>query len=309
MITSKRNISKFYLPVFTFTTFFCALGLFLIIMVYDKTEFKELTTKDYLIIIYSNLLFVLASFLIRFYWKKAPKIKITHQSISFGKELYPLNEISKVKLTGSKPFLLGFKAEAATIHFKDKTKRLIFNDMYSNTWKIKLFLKQVIVNHGEYKEPPELNIDNLKFNQENLVVVKGVQWTSFRGLILWGTVVFFTVLALTNQQSLGSNFWYIFSLVGLGWYLLNSWLMHYVIVTKRYIVIKNHNLVWIKKIFPLNTIKEVAFEAQPKSPNKLRIITKDYKDKVYACATLRTSDWKKLKSILKERNIKVRYNL
>ena len=63
---------------------------------------------------------------------------------------------------------------------------------------------------------------------------------------------------------------------------------------------------WKKKIFRLDNIEELVFETQPKQANMLRIITKDFKRKLYRGGTLKDSTWLELKDDVERKNIKVR---
>lgn len=87
--------------------------------------------------------------------------------------------------------------------------------------------------------------------------------------------------------------------------ILNSQ-MNYFGISEHYFVVKNHNFIWKEKIYRLNNISEVVFETQGKMPNCLRIITKDFKYKLYPASTLCNETWLELKSALEKEGIKVR---
>lgn len=97
-----------------------------------------------------------------------------------------------------------------------------------------------------------------------------------------------------------------FAVFGTFWFLFNSWLMHFFCITNDYFIVKNHNLVWRTKIYRLKDIKEIVYETQSKQPNSLRIITKDFRNKVYPAGTLRDKTWLEMKSRLQMKGVKVR---
>ena len=82
--------------------------------------------------------------------------------------------------------------------------------------------------------------------------------------------------------------------------------MHYFGLTKDYLVVRNHNFIWKVKIFRLTDIKEVVFETQGKQPNCMRIITKDFRNKLYPAGTLRDKTWLEMKRQLESKGINVR---
>lgn len=148
--------------------------------------------------------------------------------------------------------------EAATITFRNKEIRYIFNDMYSNSWEFKYFLKQVVVDKNNYTEKKDLSIES------NLAGA------------------------------------------GLLWFFLNSYIMYYFKVSNNFFLIRNHNFFWVKKAYRISDIKEIVYETPGNLPNCLRIIIKDYRDKLYPAGTLRDNDWLNLKTTLESHKIKVR---
>ena len=100
--------------------------------------------------------------------------------------------------------------------------------------------------------------------------------------------------------------WLAFFLLSSFWFSFNSWLMHYFKVSDKYFVVKNHNFFWKTKAYLLSDIDEVVFETQGKMPNCLRVITKNFKSKMYPAGTLRNKTWLQLKDKLEQYHIKVR---
>lgn len=103
-----------------------------------------------------------------------------------------------------------------------------------------------------------------------------------------------------------SNFWIVFLTFGFFWFYFNSWLMHYFSLDKDFLIIKNHNLIWKQDIYKISNIKEVTFETQGKMPNCLRVIEKNFKEKLYPAGTLSDEKWIEFKLKLEKNGVKVR---
>lgn len=97
-----------------------------------------------------------------------------------------------------------------------------------------------------------------------------------------------------------------FGAFGTFWFVLQSWLMHYFGLTKDFLIVRNHNFIWKAKIYRLSDIKEIVFETQGKQPNCMRIITNNYKNKLYPAGTLRDKTWLNLKDKLEANGVTVR---
>jgi len=115
-----------------------------------------------------------------------------------------------------------------------------------------------------------------------------------------------TGLLCITQLLLSIKTLFIFGILAAGWIALYSYQMHYFGVSRDYFVVKKHNFFWMKKLYRMDNIKEVVFETQGKLPNCLRIITKDYRNKLFPACTLSDKTWLELKKALEERGITVR---
>ena len=85
-----------------------------------------------------------------------------------------------------------------------------------------------------------------------------------------------------------------------------SRMMHYFEISKVFFVIKNHYFFWKKTFYPISEIREVVYERQHKQPNRIRLITKDFKSKLYIAASLNNKIWLEMKTDLESKNIIVR---
>ena len=82
--------------------------------------------------------------------------------------------------------------------------------------------------------------------------------------------------------------------------------MHYFIITREFLVVKNTVWFWMREIYLLEDIKEIVIETPHKRETSLRIITTDYRDKLYSAGSLRNKTWKRLIEKFEIIKIKVR---
>ena len=252
--------------------------------------------------------FVFAGYSLYRYIKNAPKISLDKDFISFNSQSFPLSDITKIDLTGKRPFkyVINFPMEAARLTFNNGETKYIFDDMYSNSGEIKLFLKQVVIDKKNYFEPTGNVIDISSLDSEYFETYQGAVITSLRGISLWGFVGFFTYKLLSNSKSIATEFVLFISFILIFWFLMHTYLMNYFQVSNSFLVVRNHNFFWTKKVYRITDIKEIVFETQGKMPNCLRVITKSFKNKLYPAGTLRDRTWLELKDKFESYNIKVR---
>jgi hypothetical protein len=307
-ITTKRHPLKFYGSVAFGTIFLCGLGTLILFASIDILQKENPATKEYFMPVFSLALYLLAFSLLYAYWKNSPKIILDRQTIKIGGDTFNLKDVKDIALTGKMPFkfIITFPMEGTAILFNDGTEKILFDDMYSNSSEIKLFLERVVIkkqdfNHDSIKE---ISKDAIRF--ENEETFKGNQFTSLRGISLWGLIGFFTFLLISKRQNPPLGLLIFFGAFGTFWFVLHSWLMHYFGLTKDYLIVRNHNFFWKVKIFRLTDIKEVVYETQGKQPNCMRIITNDFRNKLYPAGTLRDKTWLDLKDKLEAKDVTVR---
>lgn len=308
IITSKRHPVKFYTVLIFVFLFLSALGTLFLFVSFDLLQKDSPETKNYFLPIFSIAFYFLAFSMVYAYLKNSPKISIDKHTITFGNERFYLKEIKQVILTGKMPFrlIIRFPMEGTALIFNDGTERFFFDDLFSNSWEIKSFLEQTVIKKTEYIPPQIENIDSNAIRFEQIETFKGNQITSLRGIMLWGLIGFFAFLLISKIQSSKIGFVIFFAVLGTFWFLFNSWLMHFFCITNDYFIVKNHNLVWLTKIYRIKDIKEIVYETQSNQPNSLRIITKDFRNKLYPAGTLRDKTWLEMKSILEKKGVKVR---
>lgn len=307
-ITTARHKTKFYLTVILGTLFFLGLATILLFIYFDQRELGNSKPKTALMPFFSIAVYFMAFYTVYRYYRNAPNIRVDNQLISFNNETFSLADVQHIELTGKRnfPYLFSFPMEAATLRFKDGQTKYIFDDMYENAWQLKSYLKHVLVDKKSFTEQDTKQIEKSELESEWYDTYKDNQFTSLRGISLWGLVSFFAFMQLTKGKAPSSGGWIFLVVFGIFWFVFHSWLMHYFEVSQSYFVVKNHNLIWKKKAYRLSDIKEIVFETQGKMPNCLRVITKDFRNKLYPAGTLRDRTWLELKDKLESHNIRVR---
>ncbi|NQY30801.1 MAG: hypothetical protein HRT69_15185 [Flavobacteriaceae bacterium] len=308
IIETQRHPLKFYATLAIGFLFLFALGSFMIFIGLDNEANKQAGNKYLIMPFFGSLVCLLAIWMVYSYWGNSPKITIDKTNIKIGNETFKLNSIKDVILTGKMPFrfIINFPMEGTAILFNDGRDKILFDDMYVNSYEVKSFLEQVIINKQEFKinTPKKVKISEFRF--ENTEVFKGNQFTSLRGVSLWGLIVFFAFLFIGKETSLKLGAAIFLSLLGTFWFVLNSWFMHYFELTKKLLIIRNHNFIWKMKAYNFSDINEVVFETQGNQPNCMRVITSDFRNKLYPAGTLRDKTWLKMKKTLEAKGVKVR---
>lgn len=296
-ITSKRHPYKFYLTLLLVNLFIFSLGaLFLI------PSIRESNNKLSLL---SLVFFALAIFMDFVFIKNSPKIVLSTKGLLFKNDFYSWDNLSSTKLTG-KSNLFFTPTECATLIFKDAITIHIFDDLYSNSSEMKHFIQEVVIGKKDVFKALNKNINSNNIDSEFFVSYKGNPIFSFRGILMWGLILFIILLPIFSKRTL--NIKGLFFLIPFCscWFLLNSWMMHYFEISKNFFIVKNHYFFWIKDSYSIAEIKEIVFESQPKQANKLRIITKNFKTKFYLAGSLTDKTWIEMKKDLESKNIIVR---
>lgn len=305
-ITSKRHPTRFYVSLAFSTLFFVGLATALVFIYNEPDTGRNEKKMPELMLLFSIALFGAAIYTIYRYIRNTPTITLTDTQIFFNNSGYALDSITQLVFTGKQSFsyIGSFKMEAIAITFSDVDTKYIFDDMYSNLWQIKLILKQRLIDKTESPALPLQHTDSPIITDTDFFdTYKGSLVFSLRGISLFTIVL----LALGGMLSkpipeilLTMTFLIIF------WTYLHSKLLYFFDLSEKFLVINNHLFFWRKKVFRLTDIKEVVYETQGRMPNCLRVITKDFKTKLYPAGTLNNADWRALKNQLELYNIIVR---
>jgi len=250
-ITSKRHKLRFYLTIILGSIFFLVLGAGLFYGYLKDSKNGTLKEKDKLIPILSVGIYVVAFYTVYRYYKNVPEIKVDKQSISFNNKTFNWNDLQNIKMNGKRPFafIIDFPMEATTLHFNDESLMYIFDDMYENSWELKSFLKQVIIDRKEFAEYEIQEVTGPEAKTEPYEVYKGNQIVSLRGISFWSIIILtaYSVVFPIKTPTLGIFVFYVF--FSSFWFLVHGWLMHYFKVSQSffcdkesYSVLENKNI-------------------------------------------------------------------
>lgn len=297
-IISKRHPYKFYLLLILTSIFFLGIGsIFIHASIRDNNDVGYYLFLVFVALtLYMNFLFI----------KNSSKIILNKKGIIYRNRVYDWEKISEIKLTGKCGLFFNAPAECTTLLFKDLTTIKIFDELYQNSSEMKYFIQEIVVNKKEEIVDEEEKINLSDFDKEFFIPYKGNPVFSFRGIFMWGLILFFVFLPVFIKKPTNWNAYLFINCFSLFWFILNSWMMNYFEISKNYFIIKNHYFFWKKDIYHISEIKEIVFESQGKQPNTLRLITNKFKSKIYSAGTLTDTTWLEMKTELESKNINVR---
>ena len=269
---------------------------------------NEVENKTYLMPIFGVLVYFIGFSFAKSYIKNTPKIILDFEKITIKNRTYYWKDIQNVKMTGKKGFgLLSYQMEVTTLQFQNKITEYIFDDMYSNSWEIKSFIKQIVVDKKNKFEISTNETNKKDIEKKHFEEFKGNPFFSFRGIMMWSLILFLLFMTFSPFRKISYfNALKFFIPFGFFWFAFNAYCMHYFELSKNYFVVRNHYFWWIKDIYKSSEIEIIVYESQGKQPNSLRIITKNYRRKLYPAGTLNDKKWLEMKTKLERQNIEVR---
>lgn len=250
--------------------------------------------------------------------KNSPSVLFNDDILLIGSKAYYWTDFKKVSFTGKKPCkcIFRYSMEGMMLQFGNEKPVYLLDYVYSDLWKLKQFVQQIIIEKKKKIEnplpPPLLNRSAYSHSY------KGNLFFSVYSILYWGTVSILVILII--------EFCHIYylsdcTLAGIilltcivGILMLLFWAisctMHFFELSEDHIAVKNHILFWKKRIYSLQDIREVGFD-KGSINNRifcLKLITKDFKYSIYPAGTLSQKQWKDLGENLKKHGIKVRNN-
>lgn len=297
-IISRRHKIRFYCTIIFLPLFFLIISA---LMISGKATKRSGNSG----IVFAVIVIGISIYFIYKYFKNVPVIKIDERRISFNRTSFLLTDIVDIQFTGKHNFpLIGtYLMEAAMIQFKNGQTRFIYGEMYENSWLIRSYLKQVVIDKKDFSAQGSYSNEKSELDNEVYDIYKGNQFLTVQGIILWGFTAFLLFIAL----KVGVLPAFLFIAVFLSFFFYNlSRQMNYFKLSDKFLVVKNHNLFWKKDVYGLSEIREVVFETRAKMPICLRVITNEYGDKLYPGDTLSRRTWFAFKTQLENKGIKVR---
>ena len=306
MIITRRHPLRFYFTLLLSSAFFFGMPIMLF-WLSSTPEGQEDPIATMAMLLFAIVLFLLGIYTWYKYLKNVPIIKIQKDYIQFGSDIYMQEDVEYVDLWGKKdfPFLISHPMEAASIRFKDGTVRYMFGDLYTNSWEVKSYLETVFIKKETYHPPHRKATKDHLMSSGEFQAFKQPQLLTMRGISVW--ILPFIIMYLVSPEGaaplggmLAVAAFFIF------WFILGSWFMHYPSLSKKELIIQNHNFFWKKHVYPLDQVKEVVFETQYRMPNCVRVIGTDHRNKLYPAGTLWDKDWWAFEEALEKKGIKVR---
>ncbi len=306
-LTLTRHSIRFYLVQGCLFLFLSALGINISWRSVQAISSAEVERGDYLTLTMGLGLLVLALFTVIRYFKNSPIVSIDSSTIRFGNnEVYQLCDIKDVKITGKIPFplIFDFPMEGTTIHFKDGTRKLLYDEIYTNAWQLKSFLDQVVVEKKAYKEPVHYrHSKNIELGEPEFF--KGNPLISFSGIMVMVMTGFLILMVATIPQPAARGIFFIFA-APIFIALAAASSMNYFGIAGEYLVVRHHFFVWKRHYYKLDDIKEIVFEQAGRSPNILRLISHNFNTHMYAASSLWDKDWLALMARLQANGVVVR---
>lgn len=318
--TSKRNIILTGLILVFSVGLFGTFGVLSIFKVLDDLNAGKPLTKTMFIVPIIFLPFAVYS--IYYLLSRFPQLTIDKTGITlstiFNSKSYQWNEIKGVEITGKqfhKFLFVSMPVEATTIHLNDDSDIYLWVDYYRNKSDLRVILDRAnnILQANKQFARLDFNLDRPDFSKQLPTDNDGKEFNgnhllSFNGLIFYGWLGFFTYLFIIRDHNPLNN---ITGLIVLPFVIFSfpalfSYQMHYFIVGQNYLIIKNTIWFWKRDIYLLTDIKEVVIETPHRLSTSLRIITTDYRDKLYPAGSLSDTTWKEMMEQLRTDKIKVR---
>ncbi|MDF2187835.1 PH domain-containing protein [Paraflavitalea sp. CAU 1676] len=240
----------------------------------------------------------------------------------FRTRSYSWNEISKIQLTGKRKYKflhIVVPAEAVTIRLHDGREIPIWESNYRNMPALRLVLQRA----AALLKLPDNSMKNLDFSKvEKEAGVSDMEVGTgklYKGnYLLSGAMIAiyaFIVLIFILDRMLFSEFKKQIWVSLLNWTILVvvCWPMtiqlYYFEITNHYLVVRHHLFWWHKKNYAIGDIMELVVEAPGKRSNSLRIITNDFKTRIYTADSIRAKDWPEFIEDLRARGLTVRDEL
>ncbi|MBA3286035.1 MAG: PH domain-containing protein [Nitrosopumilus sp.] len=251
-----------------------------------------------------------------------PTFKIDKTGIEvstiFKTKFYNWSQIKRIEITGKQPckfLFVSMPVEATTIQFIDNSEIYLWVDYYRNKSDLRVILDRanIILQANKEFSRLDFNTDRPDFSKQLPTDCDGKEFNgnhflTFNGVIFYGWIGYFTYLSLTIENNPLKN---LAGLIALPLVLLSipalvSYQMHYFVVGQDYLIIKNTLWFWKTHIYLLKDIKEVVIETPHRLSTSLRVITNDYRDKLYPAGSLSDKTWSEMMEQLDNDKIKVR---
>ena len=282
--------SKYKIPQLIIIIIFCLLFMGMPFIILNNGRTFE---HRYFVIIFP----ILSLFLFYSTFQKSPRILFDDEFITarylFSEKAYRWSSITDIYLSRKENYMLQ-AMEATSIIFDNEDKLSIWQDVYSNCEEMRSYISQK--SSAKIRDPrPNIVSSNLQSITRRRY--SGNVYTSFNTLLVVGMAIFMFISTKGKAKS------EILILIPIGFIILLflgvGTQMNYFLIDDGCLFIKNHYFPWVNKQVKLEDIVEVDIETPNKRSTGLRIITKDFKSKIYGAGSLRSGNWDDLLNELK----------
>lgn len=300
-VTSQRHLLNFYITLVVGCIIFIALVALPFILI---SKGGQQSGKGIFFLVPVTVF--MAVYTVIQYFKNVPIVYVNQEKICFNKQTFFWSDIVDIRLTGKQPFkyIKDFPMEGIALRLNNGKTKYIFDQYYSNSWQLKSFIQQIIINKQTISVREKLSISKKELGEDLFEIFRGDPLTSMRGISFWLITLLLGGALLRNidkpTAAVSISLLIVLSLI------MHSWTMHYFEISDNFLVIRNHNYFWKRNAYRIEDIKEVVFDTYGKMPHCLRVITKDFRNKMYPAGTLRDKKWLELQAKLESRGIKVR---
>lgn len=297
MVRSRFNAYA-YLSFF-FVAVFLILSLYLLL--HPQLNLKGKTGKTFPAPLVGFVILLLTFFLFYVLAKVIYFITIDN-SISikgvFRKKQIERSEIKSIDLFSREDFYwsTGSVTIGTRIELENGEKFIIADPFYRNID----IIKQTLSEGFKEKIKPYNTNKSARLTQtvfdDDLEKFAGNSYTSFNGLLFLGFILFFVLMILYKQNLQVAHLFLILPVIIL--YFGFGSQLNYFLISKNRLIVKNHLLFWVNKVYYIDDITHVNFESPYRRSEALRITTSNFKSRLYSAGSLRRKDWRALKEKL-----------
>ncbi len=319
-LTSKRNILMMSVIIILAVGIFGVIGTLSIFKVVEDVKKGIPFTKTMIIVplIFYPFLLYSCYYMLTYFPTFTIDKKGIKVSTIFKTRHIRWTEVKEIQLSGKQPCRFLFVTqpiEATTILLNDNKKVYLWNGYYRNHAALRVILDRAnrIIEEGRQFAGLSLNIERTKLYNKNISTSGGYEFNgnhllTFNGLFFYGWTGFIIYMVSLKPEVFLVNWGAMISisLVTLMMAGLFSFQMHYFVITADYLIVKNTIWFWVKDVYPLVDIREAIIETPHKRSTSLRIITYDFREKLYSAGSLRNKTWHELIDTLAKNRIHVR---
>jgi hypothetical protein len=137
-------------------------------------------------------------------------------------------------------------------------------------------------------------------NDEHYITYKGHPLLNYTLLVfIVGMLVFGFI---TNSDITGDMIFFL--LFGIFGFVYLSFQVYYFEVSDKHLVIRNHNMFWLKKGYNLGNI-QIIFEQPYRRPNAIRVINTNGRGRLFMAGSLTDRQWVALKEQFEKANVPI----